>query len=568
MSAPFATCAVPVPTTAGAGPPAAARPAAAGGLAPAAGGGSELSPVQQARLVQGLLRALQQEACEAPGAVESEVHLLETHISWVLLARGLAYKIKKALDLGFLDFATCEARRHCCNEELRLNRRLAAGLYLDVVPITGSVEHPGLGGTGPVLDWAVKMRAFDQRGLWDRVAAHGALLPQHVDDLALQLHAFHQSAAVASALGAIGQPAQVRAPMLENLATLERLCADADAQAQLQRLRPWEAQAFAALQPVFEARLRCGHVRECHGDLHLGNVAFVDGRATVFDCIEFNEGLRWGDVASEIAFLTMDLHAHGLPALAHRFANACLELSGDYDAARVQRWYLIYRALVRAKVAALHAAQGAAADAAAARRYLGLAAAWAQPSPPALMVTHGLAGSGKTSGSQALLEALGVIRVRADVERKRLAGMGALQRSGSAPGTGLYGPEASAATYARLFELARSVLQGGCGVLLDATFLLQAQRDAARQLARDMGVPFVILAFEANAQTLRERVRARCAAGGDASEADDTVLALQQRCLQALTAEERAAAVCFDHGREITPAALQALRERLAQPGS
>lgn len=502
---------------------------------PAASDAAELTLAEQAALVTHLRAALQ---ARQPGV---PVESIETHISFVLVGVEFAWKLKKALDPGFLDFTSLARRRQCCEDEVRLNRRLAPALYLDVVPVTGTVTQPGFGGTGPAIEYAVRMRAFDQSGLWDRLARQGGLLPAHVDDLAMQLDGFHRTCEVATADRDFGHPAQVRLPMLDNLAALAAACPAADVQAQLSVLRAWEADAFATLEPVFEDRLRDGRVRDCHGDLHLGNVAQVDGRTTVFDCIEFNAAFRWIDVMNELAFMAMDLHSHGLRALGHRFVNACLERSGDYGGVRVLRYYLVYRALVRAKVAAIRAAQGAQQPAGVedpVRPFLDVAAATMRPSPPRVLIAHGFSGSGKTTGTQTIIEAEGAIRLRADVERKRLFGLDALARSGAGIDTGLYDPSATERTYRRLCELADPVLAGGCSVVLDATFLQRAQRDLARKLAHDHGVGFGILDFAVDADTLRERVRQRQARGGDASEATVEVLEAQFRAAQPLGPDE------------------------------
>jgi hypothetical protein len=477
----------------------------------------------------------------------ADVELIETHISVVIVAGGYAYKFKKALDNGFLDFTTLARRWHCCHEELRLNRRLASALYLDVAVVTGSAEVPLLGGSGPMLDCAVRMRAFAQDGLWDRLAARGELGAAQIDALVALLAAFHRGAAVAAASGRYGSPAQVRAPMRANLDDLARLLADRVDRARLRALRRWEAGAFAAREAVFAARQSSGWVRECHGDLHLGNVVQIDGRTTVFDGVEFNDDFRWIDLMSEIAFMAMDLQAHGRTDLASRFVNGCFERNGDYAGARVLRYYLVHRALVRAKVAALRAAQPGAADASAslagATRYLALAARMSAPAPARLIITHGASGSGKTTQTQGLIEAEGVIRVRADLERKRLFGIDPLARSGSALHAGLYSSAASDATHARLLEAAAAVLDGGFSAVLDATYLRRHRRNAARRLAASRGAGFVILDFDVDEQTLRERVRERAARSDDASDADLQVLEDQLRNAEPLGADEQAAAI-------------------------
>ena len=481
------------------------------------------------------------------------VEVIETHISLVLLAGGLAYKLKKALNLGFLDFTTLAARQHFCAEELRLNRRLAPALYLGAVPITGSVAAPEIGGAGPIIDCAVEMRAFAQDGLWDRVAARGELRAAHVDELASLLSDFHRDATVAETGTRFGGPPQVRAPMLENLDALAGLLDDDASRSRLARLQAWEATAFAELEPAFAQRQRDGCVRECHGDLHLGNVTLIDGVSTVFDCIEFNDDFRWIDVVSDLAFMAMDLRGHGLPQLSHRFVNAYLQRSGDYAGARMLKYYLVHRALVRAKVSALRAGQaqaGATAPdaAAAARHFLELAELQGASAGAALMITHGLSGSGKTTQTQGLVETAGAIRVRADVERKRLHGLDELARSGSGLNTGLYSEAATRGTYARLCELAIPILQGGMRVVLDATFLRREQRQQACRTAAALGVPFFILDFDADLQQLRHRIAQRAAQGRDAAEADTRVLDAQRESAEPLAADELPRVIRCTHG--------------------
>lgn len=479
------------------------------------------------------------------------VTLIETHISFVLLCGEFAYKIKKAIKTAFLDDSTLALRRHACEEELRLNRRLAPDLYLSVVPITGVCDAPVLEGTEPMIDCAVKMRAFDQHGLWDALAARGALRPTHIDALVRLLEPFHAAAAVADPRGRLGSPAQVRASMLENLDELDRL-PDAPARRDAsQRLRSWEAAAFIHLEPAMAERLAQGRVRECHGDLHLGNVTQIGECTTPFDGIEFNDDFRWIDVISELAFMAMDLHAHGLASHAHRLINGYLELSGDYDGVQVLNYYLVYRALVRAKVALMRAAQctsdadpAAAHEAerqrAAAARCLDLALQFSRPACPVLMLTHGFSGSGKSTLTQGLVEAAGAVRIRADVERKRLAGLHSLDRSRSPAFGSLYTPPMTAATYARLCGLAAPVLAGGYHVILDATFLRRTQRDDAIRFALDRQVSVIVLDFEADPAVLRERVRLRAARGDDPSEADEAVLDAQMRTAEPLQPDEAA----------------------------
>lgn len=525
------------------------------------------------------------------------VSLIETHISWVLLAGEQAWKLKKPLDLGFLDFSTLERRREACEAELRLNRRTVPELYEAVVPVWRTAQgvcvgerrveaagDPGGAGThgadaGPdravdsdtcpeagsearfqpapdsgavPLDYLVRMRRFDQSALFDARLAAGQLEPALFDRLARHVAAFHEDAAVAQPGESFGDAAAVMAPVRQNFAQIRERVADAALLSELARIEAWAEVRFAALAPVFDARLAAGRVRECHGDLHLGNLIVLEGEPRLFDAIEFSAALRWADVVADIAFLVMDLQARGRADLASRFLNAWLERSGDYAGLRLLPWYLSYRAMVRAKVAAIRAGQveGAArADTLAeCARYLALAAAQMRPPAPALLIASGVSGSGKTSQSQPLVEGCGVVRVRADVERKRLFGLDAEARSASTLGGGLYSAEASARTYARLAELARVVVEAGYPVLVDATFLKRTQRAAFAELAETLGVPFAILAFDAPVETLRARVCQRAAAGTDASEADVAVLETQLRAREPFEAEELACVIPIDTG--------------------
>lgn len=498
------------------------------------------------------------------------VELIETHISWVLLAGAHAWKLKKPLDLGFLDFSTVAHRRAACEAELRLNRRTAPELYEAVVPVWHDAQGLRLGTaagddtTASADDYLVRMRRFDQSALFDARLAASKLEPALFDRLARHVADFHQAAAVAQPDDGFGDAAAVMAPVRQNFVQIREQLDDAALLSELAHIEAWAEARFAALAPVFDARLTAGKVRECHGDLHLRNLVVLDGEPRLFDAIEFSAALRWTDVIADIAFLVMDLQARDRADLASRFLNAWLECSGDYAGLQLLPWYLSYRAMVRAKIAAIRAGQleGAA------RRdclrecahYLALATAQTRTTAPALLIASGVSGSGKTSQSQPLVEACAVLRVRADVERKRLFGLDAQAKSQSALGTGLYSPAATARTYARLAELARTVVEAGYPVLIDATFLHQAQRAEFAQLATRLGVPFAILAFDAPVADLRARVSRRSEAGTDASEADLAVLESQLRSREAFSAEELAFVLPIDtHSPPDWPALLPAL---------
>jgi aminoglycoside phosphotransferase family enzyme/predicted kinase len=484
-----------------------------------------------------LITALLQASCY-PHPV-SRVELVQTHISWVLLAGEFAYKIKKPVTLAFLDFGTLAQRRTCCADELRLNRRFAPDLYLELLAITGTPEAPVLDGTGIPIEYAVKMRRFDEAGRLDHVCARGELTPALLGALAQALASFHAAAAVAPPDSRFGTPERVLAPALDNLKISSGLL-PADVQAQLDALRRWTLEQHHRLMPLIEERQRAGRVRECHGDLHLGNLVLIGDQVRLFDCIEFNADLRWIDVASELAFTFMDLCQHRQPGLANWLADQYLSASGDYEAAALLRFFAVYRALVRAKVAAIRASQEGTGPLEA-FDYIALAQRLAAPPPPRLVITHGLSGCGKTRRAQRMLlddpDAC-TLRLRSDVERKRLYGLAPLQSSGSPLDGGIYAPDAHARTYDRLHELAGGLLRAGWSVVVDAAFLRHTERARFQALAQTCGAAFAICAPQASVPELRARITARHAGGHDASEATLAVLEKQLGWIEPLDAQE------------------------------
>ena len=471
--------------------------------------------------------------------------VLETHISWVLLTGLYAYKIKKPVDFQFADYSTLERRRFYCYEELRLNRRFTPELYLEVVPITGTIERPRLGGNDEPIEYAVKMREFSQHALLSKVAAEGRLTERDVDELAITIAAMHAQLPPAVPASPFGQPELIQHWAQENFAHIEPWLKDAADVRALALLRGWMEDDFARRRQQFRSRKDQGFIRECHGDLHLGNLVFLEGRRIApFDCIEFNEQLRWIDVMSEVAFTVMDLRDRGYPTLACRFLNRYLERGGDYAGLGVLRYYLVYRALVRAKVAVLRLGEvgGTAPQSAALWReyqgYLKLALGVSQERRPGLVITHGVSGSGKSTVAAASAESLGAILVRSDVERKRLYGFRPNARTHAALGRNIYSPQATRLTYERLTLLAASALDFGWPVIVDATFLLRSDRERLRQLAVGLRVPFVILDCRAPGTMLRQRVAARDQNGDTISEAGTDVLAAQLTTEQPLGEEE------------------------------
>jgi hypothetical protein len=496
-----------------------------------------------------LIRSLQAPACYDHAA--GPVRLIETHISWVLLTGEFAYKIKKPLDLGFLDFSSLDKRLHACCDEVQLNRRLAPAIYLDVVPITGTPAAPRVNGGGATFEYAVKMRQFPPDATLDRLDDQGGMTAQHVEAIAATLARFHlDGCARAAPDSPWGGPEKAWQPVAQNFAQIApRLDAPADRQ-QLDALQRWSEAEHARLSPLMAARKRDGFVRECHGDLHLGNLAWVDGQLLVFDCIEFNPELRWIDIQSEVAFCYMDLLQRGHADWAWLLLNGWLERTGDYSGIALLRYYAVYRALVRAKVASIRCEQtaGVKRDAALAevRALLDLATTLTRALPVRLDVTHGLSGSGKTTVTQKMMQTPGAIRLRSDVERKRLAGLDAQARSGSGVGENLYAADATQNTYKHLAHLAGQILDAGWPVIVDATFTARWQRDLLRDVARTRDVEFRILDFPVPLATLRERIVQRARSDGDASEADLAVLQHQLDTEEPLAADERSDIVRID----------------------
>jgi aminoglycoside phosphotransferase family enzyme/predicted kinase len=509
---------------------------------PPRGPSSNAGTLDELKHQETLIRGLRRPAA-FPHEAES-VRMLETHISYVFLTGRYAYKIKKAVDLGFVDYRALDDRRRYCDEEVRLNRRLAPDIYLEVAPISGPAAAPVVGGSGPAIEYAVKMREFSQHALLSHMLDRGELTTAHIDALADRVAAFHGAIEVAGADGPFGRPDEVHRFALDNFGQLHDGVDNESDRAALDALRQWTDREYHARRHQFQARRRQGFVRECHGDLHLNNIALVDDHIAIFDCIEFNDHMRWGDVMGEVAFVVMDLEDRKRPDLAFRFLNGYLERTGDYSGLAVLQFFLVYRAMVRAKVTWFRAAQlpsGPQKTEAIAeyRGYVKLAERFAQTPKPAIVQMHGLAGSGKTTYSQTLLEAINGVRIRSDVERKRLHGLLARTHSRSAIDSGLYTSADTRRTYEHMYELARQIAAAGYVAIVDAASLKRWQRDMFRDLASELGVPFAIVVVTANDVTLRQRVAARAAAGHDASDADADVLDHQQRTQDPLAVDEQ-----------------------------
>lgn len=475
--------------------------------------------------------------------------VVETHISIVLLAGERAYKFKKAVDLGFVDFTTLERRRHYCEREVALNARFAPSIYLDVVPITLERGEPRLGGDGEVVEYAVAMRRFHDEERLDRAIEAGRVGAADFERLGSDLADWHAAAEPAAGDSPYGTWDTVREQVARSFDGL----GDAPGAAALAEDL---SAALAAHRETLLARRAAGHVRDCHGDLHLANLVLHDGRVLPFDCIEFDDALRVVDTLSDLAFPVMDLDLRSRHAWGTTLMNAWLSTTGEYEDVPLLAPFCAYRSVVRAKVAALQAEGGDGDARERSERHLGLARRYlSRAGPPALVVTHGCSGSGKTWFARALAADRGFVHLRSDVERRRLAGLGTSERTGSAVGEGLYAAAATRATYDWLHDQAAALLAAGWGVIVDATFLDRGARERFAALAARSGARFTIARCDAPPDVLRERVRARLARGDDASEATPSVLERQLETREPLAGHELEAVL------EVPPGGLPALGE-------
>lgn len=475
----------------------------------------------------------------------TEITMLQTHISWVFLTGEYAYKVKKPMDFGFLNFTELSQRQHFCEEEIRLNKRLANDVYIGTVRITGTLSKPTLNGDGEAIEYAVKMHQFEQSQLADNLLSSKKLDSQHIDSIADQAANFHQSIRISGTDSELGTADSVNAPVIQNFDQLDPLIKDPDAITQLARLRSWSESEFSKISSILQQRKESGFVRECHGDMHLGNMALINKQITIFDGIEFNDEFRWIDVMSEVAFLFMDLFDRKQKPFAYRFLNRYLEHTGDYEGIQVLRFYLVYRAMVRAKIASftLLTPNLSEADQIKAMQqyssYSNLAESFTQIGELSLSITHGVSGSGKTTVSQQQLEKNGCIRIRSDIERKRLYQLKATDNSKSPIDSGIYSPEASLKTYQKLEKFAKLIVSSGFSLIVDATFLERDNRKPFQELAAELSVKYSIIEFDVDEAEFTKRIIKRSSDSNNASEADIDVLKKQLNSMKPLEEEEK-----------------------------
>ncbi|KZL47656.1 adenylyl-sulfate kinase [Nodularia spumigena CENA596] len=473
-----------------------------------------------------------------PHKVTEPIQLIQTHISYVLLTGDYAYKLKKAVNFGFLDFSTLEKRKHFCQEELRLNQRGAAQLYLEVLPVTMVDEQHHLAGTGKAVEYALKMRQFPQEFLFSTLFEQGKLNETHLEDLGKVVAQYHAKSATDDYIRSFGEVPQVRAAIDENYQQTEKYIGGPQTPKQFQETKKYTDNFFVERPELFTSRVENNYIRECHGDLHMRNIALWNDKITLFDCIEFNEPFRFVDVMYDVAFTVMDLEARHSPNLANAFLNTYVEQTGDWEGLQVLPLYLSRQAYVRAKVTSFllddpsipETVKEEAAKTAA--QYYTQAWEYTKPKAGKLILMSGVSGSGKSTTAKYLARELQAIQIRSDAVRKHLGGISLGERGGD----DLYTPEMTQKTYARLLNLGIILAQQGFNVILDAKYDKQHLRQDAIAQADKHQLPLEIIYCTAPLEVVQERLANRT---GDIADATVDLLTSQLQQAEAFTAAEK-----------------------------
>ena len=475
----------------------------------------------------------------------SRIEFIETHISLIFLTGEFAYKIKKPLSLDFVDYSSLAARKFFCFEELRLNRRYARDYYLDVVTITCTKDNIiALDGDGDIIDYAVKMKQFPSCCvLYDLMPSYGEY-SVYFEQLGSLVAQFHLSQPSIDRSGVDGDPLSVGRMVQDNFTTIGQL----DDPQLLRSIQRWSQTHFNAFVDEFQRRKQDGFIRDCHGDLHLGNIAVIDGKPLMFDGIDFDSHLRCVDTISEIAFVLVDLELFGAYQAATIFLNHYLDVTGDYGGLVLLNFYKVYRAMVRAKIALIKSRQSNSSDDYQRfQRYCQLAGNYVRDDSEdmlsttvkhpqtQLIITHGISGSGKTTQARKAVKEYCAIHLRSDVIRKSLFGLDSLAVSGSSLNGNLYNDQANAKTYQYLAQTAESLLKSGFNVIVDASFLKKVERDRFKDIVKRTGSGFSILDCPVSTGEAIARIMAR---KNDPSEATQAVVEHQVTHRDLLTEKE------------------------------
>ena len=492
-----------------------------------------------------------------PHGVTEPVQLIQTHASFVLLTGDYTYKIKKPVNFGFLDYSTLEKRQHFCTQELLMNRRTAPEIYLEVLPIVQSGDAFKLGSNSPditpaefVVEYTLKMRQFPQDSLLLSLLEHGLLTEKIMADLGREVAKFHTAAVSNSYIRTFGEVSQIRTAIDNNYRISQKYIGGPQTQTQYQETKDYTDAFFAQNQELFKLRIANNKIRECHGDLHLRNIALWHNKILLFDCIEFNEPFRFVDVMYDIAFTVMDLESRGRRDLGNVFLNTYVEQTGDWEGLQMLPLYLSRQAYVRAKVTSLMLDDTAISTAEkteisqTAAHYYKLAWEYTKPHRGKLTLMSGLSGSGKSTAARYLAGRTGAIHIRSDAVRKHLGGIPVNERGGQ----DLYSEVMTAQTYGRLLELGIILADRGWNVILDAKFDRQNLRSNAIALAKSHRLPLQIIYCTAPIEVLRERLQQR---RGDIADATAELLSSQQAEEEPFTEREQISVNTVDTAQEL-----------------
>jgi uncharacterized protein len=486
-----------------------------------------------------------------PHPVTMPIESIQTHASIVILTGEFAYKLKKPVNFGFLDYSTVAKRQHFCQEELRLNQRGAKELYLEVVSIAKHDDRYQFGDEGEIVDYVVKMVQFPQENLLSNLFSAGKITETEIEDVAGVVAAFHANANTSEYINSFGTIDCIRQSIEDNYYHTEKYIDRIQTQLQYTATKAYSDRYFSEHPELFTQRVNGGFIRECHGDLHLRNICRWHDKILLFDCIEFNEPFRFVDTMYDVAFVVMDLEARGRKDLANRFLNTYTEQSGDWEGLQVLPLYLSRQAYVRAKVTSfllddpgIHAAEKQAA-ARTASDYYRQAWEYTRTDRGKLIMLSGLSGAGKsTLGKQIALQ-VGAIQIRSDGVRKHLGGIPLIAKGDAS----LYTPEMTARTYDRLLDLAQKSIARGFTVVLDAKYDRVALRAAVIDLARTQNIPLQVFHCTAPDEILRDRLRQRT---GDIADATVDLLASQQATWEDFTPAERGYVTTIDTTQNTT----------------
>jgi hypothetical protein len=445
--------------------------------------------------------------------VTKRIELIQTQMSFVFLTDDYVYKVKKPVNLGYLDYTTLGKRHFYCQREVELNRRLCPEVYLGVVPITRDRGAIWVAGKGKIIEHAVKMRRLPQEAMMDVLLAKNQVSPEMLTRVAQKLVAFHQKAKTNANISAFGDINAITQNAEENFTQTEKYIGKTISKEKYQRIKRYTEGFIKKNTPLFRKRIKEGKIRDCHGDLHAAHICFTNG-ICIYDCIEFNDRFRYCDVASEVAFLAMDLDHYGRADLARSFVSAYLAESRDTELRKLLNFYQCYRAYVRGKVESFKLDDPYIAPAEKrhtleiASSYFDLANSYIR-SRPVLFITTGLVGTGKTFLAQALAKRLGLVVISSDVTRKKLASIPITEHRFEEFDTGIYSPEFSRKTYDKIFSEAKAILSDGGSVILDASFIKAEERLKAKGLAEEMDADFLIIECTLDEESIKQRLAQR-----------------------------------------------------------